>query len=349
MVKTGLNPKEIDKKIDEICRGYVIKWLSKDNRIIKTNNFSGIHIEGNYSPLEEFSLMNQLASLSKENKEFPSRMHEMQLENLRRLPIHLTRTVSVSVNNDHELFWAWTAQFRDCFNAPSSVMKDNDIKIAMTLLFHVVLAKLIDSSKPFDEWDDSRKKSQLVDSNITETINGKPIIASPLSLLIFEAIIRDLCSDYVNKDGITKLEVNLPGSNKPLAKKTHVELRIILRIFEDLVLQKMPSEFQSDFFEMNQVIEEIWGLKPDGTRNNWKKIICDWRNSLLHGNKTWMPKVYGTMVNFICLILWHEVSNEEYMVNKKLVLQLSAQKYLFLPPSLWPFYRPILLPTGGKR
>jgi hypothetical protein len=56
----------------------------------------------------------------------------------------------------------------------------------------------------------------------------------------------------------------------------------------------------------------------------------------MHGAETWAPRAFAVYTNYICLILWHTLTQEEYESKKKELLEAIKWRI----EDFWSFYPP---------
>jgi hypothetical protein len=155
---------------------------------------------------------------------------------------------------------------------------------------------------------------------------NKFILGAALASIALESIIRNMI--LISNFEKAKKEL---GENPTLGR--------VLGVFKEYVLPSLPQEFQNDISELNRTIESIWGV--DGS--TWDKIIrIKWRNYLIHGKGSWIPRAFGVMTNYMCLLLWHNVPSEIYETKAREVL--NRIKWLHevgdALRNYWSFYPP---------
>ena len=156
-------------------------------------------------------------------------------------------------------------------------------------------------------------------------VTNKFILGAALASVALESIIRSMISDFEK-------------AKEELKKAKWPTLGPVLCVFKEHVLPSLPQEFQNDIKELNRVIESIWRTYGE----TWYKIILTWRNDLLHGKRSWLPRAFGVMTNYICLLLWHNIPAEAYETEAK-ELPSHIKWLQGLPEGFknyWSFYPP---------
>lgn len=325
---------ELEQEISKICEEYVNRWKTEGKKYINVPDFNAIYAENNITPIEETCLLTvRLRSLHEQNPKIPSSIPELPINLQRKLPIYLTKTLEIQVNPDHYEYWAWSAEiFMNHEISPQILKELHEIREALQLLFHTVLAKL--SNPPITRSDIMLNKilDILVSRHVHHMVNTKMLLATPLAFLCFENLVRDLCSDYVDPvTGKAKKDLKL----RKLRRKRGAVITLgpLLRLFDELVLPTLPSGLRHDISTLNNVVESIWGHGED-----WVNVLINWRNKLLHGIKTWIPRAFGVVTNYICLILWHFIPDDKYTECKERILERIKWQYSYFQDEMTRYY-----------
>ncbi len=294
--------KNLEKIIKESYENYVKEW--KNSSYIKVPEFKNAYLERNITPIEQkYLLIHKLPKLHVENPEMPKMLPEIPIKLLRKLPIYLNKTLEIQINDDHLEYWAWTAEVFNEYKNKVAFFNDIDeeVKKAIFTLFHACLMELMHPPVTKETFLLNNIITMIVSRHVQNVVLKKYLVAAPLAFLVFESLIKNLCKHY----------------NTIANLRERIRLGFLLKNkFEKETLPMLPEEFKANIIEFNDTIEAIWG---DG-RKKWYNIISEWRNNLLHGSKTWLPKVYGVITNYICLILWHFIPEEEYEKNLKSII-----------------------------
>jgi hypothetical protein len=317
----------LDKLIQNICDEYVQRWKTEGKKYVNIPSFEQMYAEGNITPIEEESLLTvKLYLLNRTNPQIPSSIPELPLQILRRLPIYLTRTLEIQVNQDHYEYWAWSAEVFTSLEDSISLLKDlKDVKRnVIDLLFHTCLAKIGYPPATPEARTLNAVIQAVTDRHVQHMVINKFILGAALASIALESIIRNMI-----------LVSNFHKAKKQLGKEP--TLGRVLKVFKEDMLPYLPQEFQNDISELNKTIESIWGV--DGS--TWDKIICNrWRNYLIHGKGSWVPRAFGVMTNYMCLLLWHNVPSEIYETKAKEVLNRIKWLNEVRPRNYWSFYLP---------
>jgi hypothetical protein len=319
----------LDKLIKNVCDEYVQRWKTEGKKYISISSFEQMYAEGNITPIEEESLLTvKLYFSSKTDPHIPSSIPELPLQILRRLPIYLTRTLEIQVNQDHYEYWAWSAEVFTSLEDNISLLKDlKDVKHnVIDLLFHTCLAKTGYPPATPEARTLNVVIQAVTDRHVQHMVINKFILGAALASIALESIIRNMI--LISNFEKAKKEL---GENPTLGR--------VLGVFKEYVLPSLPQEFQNDISELNRTIESIWGV--DGS--TWDKIIrIKWRNYLIHGKGSWIPRAFGVMTNYMCLLLWHNVPSEIYETKAREVL--NRIKWLHevgdALRNYWSFYPP---------
>jgi len=299
------NP-DLEAIVRSICDEYVRRWKTKGKKYISVPSFEQIYAEGCITPIElEYTLKNRLPILNKENSAIPPAIPLLPLSILRRLAIYMTKTLEIQVNWDHYEYWAWSAEVFRALENSSFLLKnlcERGVIDLLYLLFHISLSKLGYTPQTLEAAILNRVVDIVVSSHVKHVITNKFVIGIPIGAATFETVI--------------KLISELYGDAKIKGKLEKATLGKALQIFENDVIPHLPQHLQSDIKEINTIIESIWRTYG----SNWRKILINWRNKFMHGAKTWAPRAFAVYTNYVCLLLWHSISDEEYEQVKKKIL-----------------------------
>ena len=302
---------DLDKLIEDICNEYVKRWKSEGMKYTNAPNFEQIYAEGIITPIERESLLIvRLQKLNKIDPQVPPVIPKLPLRVLRKLPIYLTKTLEIQVNYDHYEYWAWSAQVFTYFEDISPLLKmlkeDNIKHYIIDLLFHVCLARISYVPATVEARILNRVLNTIVSRHVHQMVSQKFILGAAIAFIALEATLKVMISETNKaKEKFEKI---------PKQKRT---LRPTLRIFENYVLPSLSQELQSNFKRLNEVVENIWGVYG----NNWREIILSWRNNFMHGVRTWIPRAFGVITNYMCLLLWHDISSEQYEAKIKELME----------------------------
>ena len=269
--------------------------------------------------------------MHKQKPEIPPSIPELPINLQRKLPIYLTKTLEIQVNPDHYEYWAWSAEIFMSTEVDFHILKVRD---ALQSLFHTVLAKLSHPPRSNSDILLNRILEILVSRHVHHMVINKMLLAAPLAFLCFEAYVRYLCSNYVDpvtgraKKDFKKLNI---GKNRTLT------LYPLLTLFNNVVLPELSSELKHNICLLNDIVGTIWKneIQKKGIRENerWIDILVNWRNNLIHGKSTWIPRAFGVVTNYICLILWHFIPDDKYTKYKERILERIKWQYGdFYPP-----------------
>jgi len=284
-----MNVNQIERIIKCKCEEYVERWKNEGKRYISVPCWDNIYAEGNSSPIEQQCCLKEvLKRLHNENPEFPSSIPELPINILRKLPVYLSKTLEIQVNKDHYDFWEWSERVFMNPEIRLKILRDlEQIREVLQILFRTVRATSLN----------------------TLGMGSKMILATPLAYICFEAILRYLCSDYVDETGKAKQNFRLKIKNRNVKeeKGKYITLVPLLRTFDQLVLKELTAEeFKNNIVRLNEVIEEVWGKGG----KDWIDVLGEWRNNFLHGINTWIPRAFGIVTNYICLIFWRFVPDD---------------------------------------
>jgi hypothetical protein len=300
----------LERLIAETCDEYVKRW--KTEGYIKISSLEQAYLENNETPIErEATITAKLVKLSKENPNIPPTISMLPIQLLKKLPLYLTKTLEIQINQDHYEFWSWSSETFKLLEDSSPLlkyMKSNSSQIILDLLFHICLARLNFKPSTQEAMMLNRIIDDIIDIHVKNIIYNKFLIGIPIGAATLETILKAWIKLMGNEEAKKDLE------NKE--KKGKATLGSVLDIFDDKVLPYASEDFKAVFLELNKVIENIW-------RQDWKEILPSWRNNFMHGGNKWAPRAFAVYINYICLIVWHTISPEEY--NKKKVILLNKK------------------------
>lgn len=316
-----LDESEVERLISTTVDKYVGYY--KRSHIVVAPDLRDIHIEAMITPLdEEYSIV---ATLS---RELSCSVYHLPLRIQRRLSIYLTKELEVQIGIDHYEYWAWSAEvfahFERELGIPHSVAGN------FFTPFHGALMRLTYLTATRERALLNRIIQTIVDHHVQEFLMDKPFIVASVSFLVLEAILRELCIKY----GTPREEAESIRGLLPLAQK-------LLKLFREN--PDIPAEFGQDLQEFMNVVDKVWGSKVKEELEAYPKllnsfeekekqglvgwrVLAHWRNKLYHGSKTWLPKVYGVVLNLICLLVWHQISEEQYGNALKAIVERINQE-----------------------
>jgi len=324
---------DLERLIVGICDEYVGRWKTEGRRYINVQSFEQMYAEGNLTPIEfESTLVVKLGILNKENPAIPPAIPLLPLPILRKLAIHLTRTLEIQVNQDHYEFWAWSAEVFRSFenNLPIlKTLKDGNAIELLYLLFHICLAKLRYTPLTREAEVLNRVIDTVVNRHVQHVISNKFVIGIPIAASAFEALLKTFINLYGPEEARRELA--------ELEKNRRATLGKTLGIFEERVLPHTSQEFQTGVQELNKIIESIWSTYG----KTWREILLNWRNRFMHGAETWAPRAFAVYTNYICLILWHTIPQDEYESKRRELLKAVEQRiHSYGAEDFWSFYPP---------
>ena len=318
---------DIEELIIDIVEEYVRRWKSEGKRYINVKNFKQVYAENNVTPIElESTLVRRLPELNKTNPSIPPGIPQLPYNVLKRLPIHLTKSLEIQVNWDHYEYWGWSAEVFQLFKKQLSILRETDL---WSLLFRIALARLGYLPGTLEARILNQVIDIAVDRHVKHIIFHKYIIGIPIGAATLEYLLKS----YIRTNGPPEAQEKL----KKLEQLRRATFGNILRIFEERVLPYTSQDFRNGVKELNKIVENIWGT--DG--NSWIDILIDWRNNFIHGAETWAPRAFGVYLNYICLILWHSIPEDDYETKREQLLR--RLKFTYTPliwDDFWSFYPP---------
>lgn len=319
---------ELERLIAEICSKYVEKYKTEQKYIV-VPDFKQIYMEDVGTPIEqELTVGSLLRRLHTEDPSKPAAIPFLPFPILRRLAIHLTKTLEIQVNCDHYEYWSWSAEVFRALERDVAFLQEldrNTIEI-LYLIFHLWMSKIGYTPRTPEAIILNRILSEAVSWHVQEVITSKFILGIPLAVAFFECLIKMTIEKFGPPEAVN--ELNSLGKRATLGK--------ILKIFRKKVLPILQKDFREDFEKLNELVEIIWG----GGNKSWIDILLDWRNKFMHGGKTWAPKAFGVYTNYICLILWHMVPQDIYDKKKEDIQDKIKMELEMGMRHPWGFYPP---------
>jgi len=317
---------DIEALIKHIYDEYIERWKTEGKSYINTSSFEQAYIENTITPIErESTLRAKLPILHRQNQAIPPAIPLLPLHVLRRLAIYLTKALEVQINWDHYDYWAWSAEVFKAFENDSPLLKALREKNAIELLYlllHLSLSTLGYTPQTQEGVILNRVIDSVVNRHVKHVITYKFVIGIPIATTVFETII--------------KLIIELYGDDKTKKKVEKLTLGKTLDIFENNIMNRLQQPLQQDIKEINNVIENIW--KSYGS--NWREILLHWRNKFMHSAETWAPRAFAVYTNYICLLLWHWISDKEYEQKVKEILENIKWRVNTGIEDYWSFYPP---------
>lgn len=330
---------EIEKIISDAVARYVEEY--KKSQFIVTPDFRDIHIEDMITPLEDYSIVQTL------RKELGCEVHELPLRIQQRLPIYLTQELEIQIGIDHKMYWAWSAEVFSHFE--HELRFHHSIAGVFFVPFHGALMSLFPPPTNRERNLLNRIISSIVDHHVQQFIMEKEFLVATASFLILESVIRELCV----KLGTSEEEAESIRGLEPLVQKLlkllkensdHSKLREDLDDFMEIVDGIWASKVEEELQSYPELLNKFKNKKKNGLAG-WR-VLNYWRNKLYHGSKTWSPKVYGVLLNLICLLTWHQIPEEQYehafeSIMKKVESNLRLMKQIGDElPLAFSFYPP---------
>jgi hypothetical protein len=317
----------LEELVAKTCDEYVERWKTEGKKYIHVKDFENAYLENNITPIErESTLVERLKVLNKENPSIPPEIPLFPLPILRRLAVHLTKTLEIQVNRDHYEYWAWSAEVFKEFEASSQVIKM--VKEPLFLLFHICLARLEYTPLTRESQVLNKVIDEVVDEHVKHIVYNKFVIGIPVGAATLEALLKMYIKLYGPEDSRRELE--------ELERRGKATLGRTLEVFEGKVLPHVPHDLHRDVQDLIKIIENVW--REYG--GNWREVLAQWRNKFMHGAKTWAPRAFGVYTNFVCLILWHTIKEEEYESRR---MELLKRVKLWTEVGIrdfWSFYPP---------
>ena len=214
----------IEEVIVSIINEYVNRWKTEGKRYINVQSFEQTYIENTITPIElESTLVAKLPQLNKANPRIPPSIPQLPYKVLKRLAIHLTKSLEIQINWDHYEFWTWSAEVFQLFQQHSSILAETNL---WSLAFDIALARLGYPPGTPESIVLNQVIDVVIDKHVKHIIMHKYVIGVPIGAATLEHLLKS----YIRINGPPEAHEQL----KKLGRR--VTLGKILRIFEEIVL-----------------------------------------------------------------------------------------------------------------
>lgn len=225
-------------------------------------------------------------------------IERLSVETLSKLPVGLMHILKVQVSPDHQDYWKWTYWILESVNEQKSLLAE-ELLSSLEILFRLSACAPIPSNihqgglhPNRAEWTQEGHESYLV--------YRSKIIAAYLSFPILEGVLKSVCSDDIRMNGEIKSGKRIKKFTGGYEHNVCYRLRDLLTHLEE---EYADPPLRNELRDMRIAIGDFYHRNP----NRVYELFDDWRNSSLHGQEA-PDAEYGTILNLLCLIIWHEMS-----------------------------------------
>jgi hypothetical protein len=244
--------------------------------------------------------------------------HELSYAEMQASCVGLTRVLLLKNLNsvldlDHQLFWAWSAELIVSVRSGFFTPQEMSISQLFDACIRASLAGIrppLSSSSPsslsskLEEWRQERWLAQLVEFNTRQLVTHNALILAYLSFPLLEAMVKKVCSAYVDYSGTVLSQFTVPtrGGGRTYRpdhprEGTCSSLRDLLHLLYSTVAD---ADLHVQLEKFRQHIQTL-----DTTIDPFD-LIYAWRNQSLHGQSSF-PTIGGTVLNLTFLIALNQI------------------------------------------
>jgi hypothetical protein len=242
--------------------------------------------------------------------------HELSFDELQAACIGLTKVMlfkgmNTVISFDHQFLWSWVAQV--LLDREIGYFKDeeNDIK---KLFSTCIRASLAGIRNPQISWEDYIERDQLLEFNTRELVSDTHLVLAYLSFPLLEATLKKACQNYVDYSGkvLNDFEIRTGKHKKYISGggKIVSSLGDLLALLYDNVANR---DLKANLTKIRSHIRKI-----DSSTDPFY-VIYRWRNSSLHGHKSF-PTIGGTVLNISIIIALNDIK-EKYDENRERIFE----------------------------
>lgn len=225
------------------------------------------------------------------------------------LPTMLTRLGRVQVTYDHYFFWTWTAEVLKIINRNEEYFR-KDIERMFLLVVDYAVGTLGSAPVSQQIWEENKQIRQLVSPHAERAILRSHRAATQLSYPLLEGLLRRLCSDFVDLDGLIKDNksiLKLNGEEQKGGRANNVG--DLLHHYEKRVAgREIASSLKSIRSDMS-----VYSKSGNGYY-----IVNSWRHPHSHGGERLSGPEHVVLLNIVCQLIWDVIPIQEYSsVNKE--------------------------------
>lgn len=242
------------------------------------------------------------------------------------------------IDSDHFALWGWCGELLLGPMAQIKIHNQKTIPHEINELYQLTIrASLAHCERPQkNQTRETRIAEYMNPSAATHLKNGSSIILAYLTFPLLEALLKQVCSEYVSQDAkVIKEFSRLSKKGLPCTSQVGDEagISILLNLLYDHVASP----------DLKALLERYRGhLQTTGNAVDAFQLIYHWRCSSLHGT-TNFPTIGGAILNLCLLISTYQIKNsfEECLREGN----MAWPKTLDGRPSINSFYPPgCLLP-----
>ena len=251
---------------------------------------SGQHISG--------STESDLRRLLHYNDSLPN-IRDLSPQNLSSLAIDLTDILKVILTPDHTDYWKFThsvlGEYQDDLDIGDGFLEAHEV------LTRVAISSRLAYNESYPSGNSSfPERGWNRDANLDQIVDRLEVLAAFMSFPLLEHVVKWACSDDIKLDGTVRDGRSIVDYHG----KSHEEHCYRL----GFLLYHLETETANERLACNMVdIRDMIGDFYDCPGDRVYGLIDSQRNRITHGQNTAVAE-YGTVLNLISLILWHEIS-----------------------------------------
>ena len=306
-------PQIIEQDIEKCIEEYLTNVPPLMQKFIRAPQFYEENLQRNLFGQQPFLLISKY------------RLHELPINLLKRLPIHLVKQFTVQVEYDSVWYWALTHDIvRRAI--PQSSLKDWQLSRTFETLMASHFASLTVSSirsAPIERLN--RATMDILSEPVRDLVSNSNTILMYICYPVLESLAKFALSSLVDYNGKPVASFTVGNRSFTTSSRPISNLAIILRALEQLgsnVLGK--PELSPNLRDFRLQIERMPLLVPRANQDGWDSIY-HLRNVALHGSVGWQLRS-GLITNLICLILWNILDDQ---VLTKALDEISKRPQFF--------------------
>ena len=321
---TTVKPQVTEEEIKQCIEEYLANVPQLKQKFINAPPFYEENLQRNLFGQEQFLLISKY------------KLHELPLNLLKRLPIHLVKQFVVQVEYDSYWYWALTNDIVKATNFQCS-LKD----WALLRSFETLMASHFASltafsfrSQPLERLN--RATSDIVSAPVKVLVSNCNNVLMYICYPVLESLAKFALSPLLDCNGKPTANFsvrhndrnrNFTPSDNPISN-----LATILRALEKYgqgILGK--PDLTTNLKDFRLQIENMPSLVPLSGHDGWDSVY-QLRNVVLHGAKGWQLRS-GLITHLICLIMWNIL--DEQILTKALE-RVSQRPPFFLEQFFYP-------------
>jgi hypothetical protein len=208
---------------------------------------------------------------------------ELPIEILERLGTELINLLEQPISRDHKVYWEWTYTVAEELTRSRQLLSQ-ELWGDLRCIFDLALCEMVGA--PFSH-----------ESNVTSNSHR---IAAYLSYPLLEGLTKRMCPEDFEEDGTVKQNGRVERFHGEDAfYEVGSECNRIHEILWHLENTVANSVLKQRLTAARNHIGKF-GDRPEGQEYG---LISDWRNQLVHGERS-AGVQFGVILNIICIIIW---------------------------------------------